>query len=129
MNYKGTIIEESLSNRDVLREVKLLGTKVETVTPKHKTPWLKHWTLYDVEIPEEKADVVAGEISASLETEHPWYTDFKNNKFHFIIYRGKIFKVDLKDPILYEGAKTYGISLGIPPYQVDFAPKDEVWER
>jgi len=37
--------------------------------------------------------------------------------------------VDLKNPILYKDAKRYGISLGIPKYQVDFAPEDKVWER
>jgi putative transposase len=26
-------------------------------------------------------------------------------------------------------AKAYGISVGIPEYQVDFAPEDKVWER
>ena len=32
------------------------------------------------------------------------------------------FKVDLQNPILYKDAKEYGISKGIPEYQVDFAP-------
>jgi len=53
MNYKGVIIEESLENKDVLRDVVILSTKVEQVTEKHKTPYLKQWTLYTVELPEE----------------------------------------------------------------------------
>ena len=65
----------------------------------------------------------------SLEKEHAWYSDFKNNNYHFIIYRDKVFKVDLKNSILYKDAKQYGILLGIPEYQVDFAPKDKIWER
>jgi len=43
--------------------------------------------------------------------------------------RGKIFKVDLQNPILYRDAKQYGISFGIPEYQVDFAPDGKIWER
>ena len=104
---------------------------MEEVTEKHKTPWLKQWTLHTIEIPEEKADEITEELGRFLETEHTsWYADFKNDKYHYIIYSGgKVFKVDLKNPILYKEARTHGISLGIPEYQVDFAPEDKVWER
>lgn len=37
-NYKGVIIEESLANRDVLKKVKILSTKVEKINDEHKTP-------------------------------------------------------------------------------------------
>lgn len=129
MNYKGVIIEESLDNKDVLKEVTIVDTKVEEVTEEHKTPWIKQWTLHTVEIPETKADDIVEKLSADLEREHNWYADFKNDKYHFIIYRDKVFKVDLKNPVLYKDAKEYGISVGIPEYQVDFAPEDKVWER
>jgi len=43
-----------------------------------------------------------------------------NDKWHYIVYSDKIFKVDRQNPILYKDAKQYGLSLGIPPYQVDF---------
>ena len=129
MNYKGVIIEESLDNTGILGDVKILKTKVEPVIEKHKTPWLKQWTLHTVEITEENGDNVAQQLSKSLEKEHAWYADFKNNNCHFIIYRDKVFKVDLKNPILYKNAKQYGILLGIPEYQVDFALKDKIWER
>ncbi len=56
MNYKGVIIEESLQDTSVLDNVRILKTKVEPITPKHKTPWLKQWTLHTVEIPEYQVD-------------------------------------------------------------------------
>lgn len=56
MNYKGVIIEESLQETSVLKEVTILSTKVERVTPKHKTSWLKQWTLHTVEIGEEMGE-------------------------------------------------------------------------
>lgn len=90
MNYKGIIIEESLQDASLLKEVKILNTKVEPITPEHKTPWLKQWILHTVEIPEEKAQEIAEKISQSFD-------------------------------------KAYGISIGIPEYQVDFAPEDKVW--
>lgn len=129
MNYQGVIIEESLEDKAVLDKVKIIKTKISPVTEKHKTPWVKQWTMHTVEIEEENAEKIAEQLSKDLDKEHAWYADFKNVNFHFIIYRGKIFKVDFKNPILYKDAKIYGISLGIPDYQVDFAPNDKIFEQ
>lgn len=130
MNYRGVIIEESLGDTSVLKKVKIISSQVESVTPKHKTPWLTKWTLHTVEIPAEDADKIAREISTSFDPRHPhWYADFKNESYHYIIYQNKVFKVDFANPVLYKDAKKYGISIGIPSYQVDFAPEDSIWER
>lgn len=129
MNYKGVIIEESLSKKDVLARAKILSTKIEQVVDKYKTPWLKQWTLHTVEIPESEAGNIAKEISESLELEHPWYADFKNETTHFIIFHNKVFKIDKISKKQYDKAKEYGISIGIPPYQVDFHPEVEEWKR
>ena len=128
MNYKGVIIEESLDNKAVLDKIKIIKTKISPVVEKHKTPWVKQWTMHTAEIPEQDAEKVAEQLSKDLDKEHAWYADFKNENYHFIIYRGKIFKVDLKNPILYKDAKKFGISLGIPEYQVDFTPDDQIFE-
>ena len=119
MNYKGVIIEESLGDKSILGKIKIIKTKVEPITPEHKTPWLSQWTLHTIEIPEEKSEKIAEEISHSFDPEHPdWYADFKNDKYHFIIYAVKVFKVDLQNPVLYKDAKEYGITIGIPEYQL-----------
>ncbi|MFH1392775.1 MAG: hypothetical protein ABIG73_00080 [Patescibacteria group bacterium] len=130
-NYKGVIIEESLENTGVLKEVKILETEVEPVTNEHETPWLKQWTLHTVEIPEDKAEAIAEEISHALDRGHggSWYADFKNDETHFIIFRDKVFKIDRKNKEQYNEAKEYGISLGIPEHQVDFHPDIKEWER
>ncbi len=130
MNYKGVIIEESLENKDVLKEVAILSTKVEPVIEKHKTPWIKQWTLHTVEIAEDKADEIAEKISKALDSKHDgsWYADFKNDKFHYVIFRDKVFKVDLSNP-KYKNAMEYGINLGIPWYQLDFSPEIDQWKR
>jgi hypothetical protein len=129
MEYKGVIIEESLNNNKVLGKVKIIKTKISPVVEKHRTPWVKQWTMHTVEISEEDADKIAEQLSQDLDKDHAWYADFKNGNYHFIIYRGKIFKVDLKNPVLYQDAKKYGIELGIPEYQVDFAPDDKIFEK
>jgi len=128
-NYKGVIIEESLENKDVLKKVKIISTEVEKVTEEYKTPWLSQWTLYTVEIPEDKVQEVAEEISRSLDREHSWYADFKNESHHYIIFRDKVFYVERTKKEQYDEATRYGISIGIPEYQVDFAPDVKVWER
>ena len=129
MNYVGVIIEESLANKDVLEKIKILSKKIEKVAEKHKTPWLKQWTLYTVEVPAEKAAKVSKELSESLESAHNWYADFKNDDLHFIIFRNKVFRIDRGNKKQYDEAKNYGIKLGIPEYQVDFHPGVKEWKR
>jgi hypothetical protein len=128
-NFNGVIIEESLENKSVLQKVKIVKTKIEKVTEEHKTPWIKQWTLHTVEIIENQADKIAEDLSKSLDSEHDWYADFKNNKFHYIIFRNKIFKVDRSKPEQYKAVTKYGLSLGIPDYQLDFSPHIKEWER
>ncbi len=125
MNYRGVIIEESLKKKGILKKVKIIKTKIEKVVDKHKTPWLKKWTLHTVEVLEKEAEIIAQEISESLESEHPWYADFKNATTAFIIFRHKIFKIDRTNKKQHDEARNYGISLGIPSRQVDFRPKNK----
>lgn len=120
--YRGVIIEESLVEKGVLKKVKIISTKVEKVTEKHQTPWLSQWTLYSIEIPKNQAREISDEISKSLDPEHggSWYADFKNDVNHYIIFRHKIFLIDVHSQKQYNQARKYGLSLGIPEYQVDF---------
>jgi hypothetical protein len=127
--FTGIIIEESLKKKDILAKLKIVSTEVESVTEEHKTPWIKQWTMHTVEIPEDRADTVAKEISESLETAHNWYADFKNPDFHYIIFGNKVFKVDRSKKEQYDEVVKYGVSLGIPDYQLDFSPAMQEWER
>ena len=123
MNYKGVIIEESLEEKNVLRDVKIVATEVEPATAEHKTPWLKQWTLHTVEILEEKADEMAEKISRSIDSKHggSWYADFKNERTHYVIFRGKVFKVNRANKNEYDAVNRSGASLGIPDYQLGFS--------
>lgn len=122
-NYQGTIIEESLADKSVLKDVKILSTRIEKVAKKHKTPWLKQWTLHKVEIPSASASAIAKRISKAIDTTHgTWYADYKNKTHHYIIYPNKIFYIDRTKKQEYDEATRYGIQLGIPDYQLDFSP-------
>ena len=120
-NYKGVIIEESIKSNSIIKKLKILNTEIEKVTKRHKTPWIKQWTLYTVEIPENQANNIAKELSEILDSEHNWYADFKNNNFHYIIFHNKVFKVDRLKKEQYDEVTKYGVSLGIPGYQLDFS--------
>lgn len=124
MNYIGTIIEKSLTDTSIIKDVKILSTEVKQVKESYKTPWLKVWTLHKVEISENKVDEISEKISHSIDCshDHPWYADYKNPKWHYIIFPNKIFKIDRRSDSQYAEARKYGISLGIPEYQVDFSP-------
>lgn len=114
-NFIGVIIEESLEKKDILHKVKIIKTKIEQVTEKHKTPWIKQWTLHTVKI---QADKVAKNLSKSLDSKHAWYADFKNDKIHYIIFLNKIFRVDRTNKEQDTKVRKYGLSLGIPDYQL-----------
>jgi len=125
-NFKGAIIEESLSNPKVLKKVNITKTDVFPVTKKHKTPWVKQWTFHFIEVDENKAESIASEISVSMDSEHVWYADFRNNKIHYIIYYNRVFKMDINKKEDYQNAIDYGSKLGLPNYQLDFSPHHKV---
>lgn len=129
MSYKGDIIEESLAD-SALEDVNIISTRVEAVTPDHKTPWLKQWTLHTIEVEDDEAETLAEKLSHAIETEHhSWYIDFKNDTTHFIIFPGRVFKVARSDPEEYKPVVSYGAKLGIPRHQLDFSPEIAYWER
>lgn len=129
-DYRGTIIEESLENKEVLKKVQILRTKVEPITDKHKTPWLTQWTLHFALIPESEAENIALEISKSFDkVDSSWYADYRNKTHHYIIFPNKVFYIERNNVDQYNEAKKYGLSLGIPEYQVDFHPEIKAWEK
>jgi len=92
MKYKGDIIEESLSDKSVLKDVNIISTRVEKVTDEHQTPWLSQWTLDTIEVQEEQAGSLAEKLSKALHPEHGWYIDYRNDKYHFVIFKNKFSK-------------------------------------
>lgn len=120
--YTGVIIQESLTDQLILDKLHVTRTVVEEVTKKHNTPWVKAWILHTVEIEEEDADKWAEWLSDHIDNshDHPWYADYRNEKFHYVIYPGKIFKMDRTNKEENKKAQEYGKSKGIPEYQLDW---------
>ena len=130
MNYTGDIIEESLADPTTLKGVQIISTRVEPVTPGHKTSWLQQWTLHTIEVPESDAPRSAQALSHALEkNHHNWYIDFKNDTTHYVIFPDKVFVVDRSQPEQYKPAVSYGVKWGVPRHQLDFSPEIKYWER
>ena len=120
--YTGTIIQESLVDQLILDKLHVTRTVVEEATPRHNTPWVKAWILHTVEIEEEDADKWAEWLSKNIDNshDHPWYVDYKNEKYHYVIFPGKIFKIERKNKEQNKKAVNYGLAVGIPEYQLDW---------
>jgi len=124
--FTGVIIAESLDDASLLDQVKIVSTRVSEVTEKHKTPWLKKWTLHTVEVERSRVEEISKALSEHIDQRHShsWYVDYDDGEVHYIIFPHKIFRIDMKSETQYAEAKKYGVDLGIPPYQVDFHPKE-----
>jgi len=117
-SYKGDIIEESLQDKKVLEKVNIISTRIEKVTPEHQTPWLSQWTLHTIEVDESEAEKLAEELSVAIEPKHGWYIDYRNDKYHYVIFKGRHFKIDRSKKSDYDEMINYGLSIGTPDYQL-----------
>lgn len=103
---KGTIIENSLEDKDILKKVKI-----------EKTYQDDDWTLHNVWVGETQIS----ELSKSI-VDGPWYIHlWKPGKDDVIvIFKNKTFSIKFSDKSTWVEAVAYGISLGIPREQLDF---------
>jgi len=95
MDFKGVIIEESLKDLSILKDLKIIKTEIEKVTERHRTPWLSKWTCHKIEIPEEKINEICEKLQGSLDKEHEWYIELKNNRYEIMIFNDNIIKKKL----------------------------------
>jgi len=104
--YKGIIIENSLSNKDVLKKARIDKTWQEG-----------DWILHTVSLDENQ--VV--ELSRSLDN-GPWYIHvWQQGKDDVkVIYKDKLFDIKSSDKSTWTSAIEHGKSLGIPEEQLDF---------
>jgi hypothetical protein len=102
--YQGTIIEQSLTDADILKILKVIKTWTD-----------EDWILHDVVVTEEDIS----HIQRSL-IEGPWYVHVWHDNEMVIIFKEKIFRVDRFDTGTWNDAIAYGLSIGVPREQLDF---------
>lgn len=120
MDYKGVIIKESLTDASIIKELKVLQKNVEKITEKENTPWLDKWTMYTVVIDKDKIDYYTKQLSKLIDNKHcdDWYCDFRNNEFHYVVFKGKVFKLNRKRKQDYLDMQNYAVKRGLPKHQL-----------
>ncbi|MBO5095429.1 MAG: hypothetical protein J6B98_00940 [Bacilli bacterium] len=120
MNYKGVIIAESLADRKIIDELEIVQKSIEQTNEDCNTPWLDRWSMYTVLIPKDKIDEYTLRISHLIEKEHAnnWYCDFRNDKYHYVVFLNKVFKLDRNKKDDYIEMINYATSIGFPKEQL-----------
>ena len=103
---KGTIIENSLGNKDILKTIQIVKNWAED-----------DWVLYSVLIDEKRIP----ELAKSLKKE-PWYIHLwePGKDDVIVIFPNKVFILKFSDKSTWADTVAYGKSIGIPKHQLDF---------
>lgn len=107
--YKGTIIEESLSDNRIINELKIIGLRIS----KDENP-ADRWHLYTVNVSDADISRLAGIIKPK------WYMHFWKDRQVIAIFQGKKFEFNYDDKSSWAPAVEHGLSIGIPKEQLDF---------
>jgi|GEM_PF-299238 hypothetical protein len=108
--YKGTVIEESLEDKSILKEFKTLDMRVTT----EENP-ADRWHMYSVEASEDVIEKLSEKLKPSK-----WYCHFWNGTDMIVVFKGKIFRFKYSDQAERNKAIEYGMSIGLPKEQLDF---------
>lgn len=118
INYKGTIILESLKTDDVIKHLTITSKEVWNVD-NNNIYQPNIWTAISFENSDEKIEIVLETIKSNLKTF--WYVDISDESKKYIIYPGKIISYYLNDKNGMQEAIDYGKSIGIPDSQLDWS--------
>lgn len=106
-SYRGTIVENSLNDKEILKNIKIQKTKND-----------EDWVLHDVSVNEKQIEKFGRYLNNG-----PWYMNFwKDNKEDMIVvFKDKSFRIKYSDKRTWQEAIEYGKTLGIPEEQLDFS--------
>jgi hypothetical protein len=107
--YQGTIIEESLENKGILRNLAVLSSRLSEDG---------EWHMYKVQVTEDQIKELSKHIKPRKWYAHFWYKDDV-----IVIFKDRIFRFLYSDKATWRDAIMYGISVGIPEEQLDFIIK------
>ena len=107
--YTGTIVEESLEDRNILGKVEVVSTII-TDDENEADRWHIHTCKTTREMIEHFTKVLR----------LGWYCHFWNADELIIVYKNKVFYCERSKPTSSKHAFKYGITQGIPSEQLDF---------
>jgi hypothetical protein len=108
--YKGTIVEESLTDNRIINNLKIVRFRIS----KDENP-SNRWHLYTVNANKEEIQKVSRYINSGK-----WYMHFWSGNDVIAVFKDKIFEFKYDQKETWKGAIDYGRSLGIPDEQLDF---------
>jgi len=109
-SFKGTIVQESLTDDRILNQFKFLGFRV---TDKEKPE--DRWHLFTVQAPEKIIEKLADYIKPEK-----WYAHFWSGDDVIAVFPNKIFRFKFSNKSTWKDAVKHGKSIGIPEEQLDF---------
>lgn len=104
--YKGTIVENSLADKNILQEIKIT-----------KTWQSSDWILHDVLVNEDQIPTLSQNLDNGPWYIHVWKPGTDDVK---VIFKNKIFDIKHSNKSTWKDAVAYGKSVGIPEEQLDF---------
>ena len=110
MNYKGTIVEESLLDNRLINSFKINKFRISNAEKPED-----RWHLYEVEATPAQIDELATQLKPI-----GWYTHFWQGDDVIVVFSGKKFEIKYSNQETWKDAIAYGESLGIPVEQLDF---------
>lgn len=106
MNYKGTIIENSLQDKSILSELQIISSRQSG-----------DWVLHEVLVNEEQLESLGRYLNDGR-----WYMHFwvPGQDDIVIVFKNRNFTIKSSDKSTWTDAILYGRSIGIPEEQLDF---------
>lgn len=108
-NYKGVIVEESLTDNRILNNLELVKVSITD----EENP-LERWHIYTANV--SKDDI--NELSKHLKNK--WYMHFWKDRNVIAIFKDAVFEFNYDDKATWKSTIEFGISIGIPENQLDF---------
>jgi len=117
VSYHGIIIDKSQNDKTIFSKLVIKG---------RKRILMGLVVLYRIEVEEREIDDVVTSLQKNMSTrfglkKQQYYAHFYRADELMIVFKDKIFRVK-PDPSSWTEAVKYGLSIGIPPKQLDFIP-------
>jgi len=103
---KGVVIENSLKDADILKDIEITRSWEDD-----------DWKLHEVKVSKEQAEKFSDYLS-----DGPWYIHFwePGDDSILVVYKDRTFTIKHSDKQSWVDAIKYGKSIGIPEEQLDF---------